>query len=319
MNKLKDIITNRFGGDLYRDYKKYSFLKRNIQTDNILEHTILKKSYYLAIAFCFGNKMMDRKYKKRIYHILNELYTSKEDAGIFYFKGIELPKPKTEDDKISFATEFLDHFIYYVFNDIDLCDALTQYGPYEYGNVVIKKGEVYIDAGANIGINSAVASNKGAIVYAFEPNKYVIDNYLSITAKKNENINIIPFALSDKDEQLQFTAGGSILSGSLEKTGYGKIKNESCTVRAISLDSFTDKNNITNVGFIKADIEGAERYMLKGASCVLRDFAPKLSICNHHLPDDPEVIRDIIMTSNPNYIIEERFGLLYAYVPKNRL
>jgi hypothetical protein len=48
---------------------------------------------------------------------------------------------------------------------------------------------------------------------------------------------------------------------------------------------------------------------------VLKDFAPKLSICTYHLPDDPKIIRELILDANPKYIIEEKFKKMYAHMP----
>ena len=82
------------------------------------------------------------------------------------------------------------------------------------------------------------------------------------------------------------------------------------------MDTFVEENKLPSVDFIKADIEGAERYMLMGAKRVLKEFAPKIAICTYHLPDDPKVLRELILDANPNYIIEEKFKKMYAYVRK---
>jgi uncharacterized protein Usg len=73
---------------------------------------------------------------------------------------------------------------------------------------------------------------------------------------------------------------------------------------------------LRTVDFIKADIEGAERYMLEGAKLVLKEFAPKLSICTYHLPDDPKVLKQFIKDANPKYTIFEKFKKIYAYIDK---
>ena len=65
---------------------------------------------------------------------------------------------------------------------------------------------------------------------------------------------------------------------------------ETKTVNVTTIDEFVKSNNIEKVDFIKADIEGAERDMLRGATEVLKKFAPKLAICIYHLPDDKEVL-----------------------------
>jgi hypothetical protein len=70
------------------------------------------------------------------------------------------------------------------------------------------------------------------------------------------------------------------------------------------------------IDFIKADIEGAERLLLKGAINVLRKLRPKLSICTYHLPDDKQVLEKIIKEANPNYVVIHAYDKLYAYVPE---
>ena len=93
------------------------------------------------------------------------------------------------------------------------------------------------------------------------------------------------------------------------KPGFEKI-------HCVKLDQWVNENQITQIDFIKADIEGAERYMLSGATEVLRKFAPKLSICTYHLPDDPQVLEKIIIKANPKYKVIHTVKKLYAYVPE---
>ncbi|MDR0764457.1 MAG: FkbM family methyltransferase [Synergistaceae bacterium] len=86
------------------------------------------------------------------------------------------------------------------------------------------------------------------------------------------------------------------------------------TVEVTTIDDFVRENNITRVDFIKADIEGFERNMLKGAEFVLSHFGPKLAICTYHLPDDPEVLERIILEANPNYRVVHMRDILFASV-----
>jgi hypothetical protein len=74
-------------------------------------------------------------------------------------------------------------------------------------------------------------------------------------------------------------------------SGANRKRQKQLVVPAITLDAFVERNNIERVDFIKADIEGAERNMLRGAKRILREFAPKLSICTYHLPDRPLRLR----------------------------
>lgn len=36
----------------------------------------------------------------------------------------------------------------------------------------------------------------------------------------------------------------------------------------------------------------------------------------YHLPDDPKVLKEIILDTNPNYVINEEWFKIYAHVPK---
>jgi hypothetical protein len=58
--------------------------------------------------------------------------------------------------------------------------------------------------------------------------------------------------------------------------------------------------------------------MLKGAKKILKKHAPKLAICTYHLPDDPEVLRRLILDANPAYKIHQGHMKLYAHVPNRK-
>jgi FkbM family methyltransferase len=85
-------------------------------------------------------------------------------------------------------------------------------------------------------------------------------------------------------------------------------------IAVTTLDKFVEENKLERVDFIKADIEGAERDMLKGAVNVLKTFAPKLAICTYHLPGDPEVLEKIIKEANPAYRVVHLRKKLFAAV-----
>lgn len=231
----------------------------------------------------------------------------------FIFKQANLPFAITSLDANLFAVEFLDIIMPYLFQNSSGLEIWFDEGPYEIDNDVnLGFGDVVIDCGANMGLFSAVASARGCQVYAFEPMEYTINNYLSKTAAWNPNITICPYALSDREQTLSFTLDEANIGGSRQVT----TSSESCTqqVQGITLDQFAIQNNLGKIDFIKADIEGAERHMLAGARNVIREFSPKISICTYHLPDDPKVLREIILNIQPNYTIIEKYKKLYAYI-----
>ena len=154
-------------------------------------------------------------------------------------------------------------------------------------------------------------------MYSFEPVKFIAGYLERLAAlyKKGE-IVVVNQAVSDRSGEILFHEvdedyhvlgwSTSVLVDETEKN---------VALSAITIDEFVEENHLERVDFIKADIEGAERDMLKGAKNVLRKFAPKLSICTYHLPDDKEVLSNIILEANPKYVIEYQWEKLFAYVP----
>ena len=55
-----------------------------------------------------------------------------------------------------------------------------------------------------------------------------------------------------------------------------------------------------------------------GVEETLRMSVPKLSLCTYHLPDDREVMTELILKANPDYKIIYKEYKLYAYVPDDR-
>lgn len=194
-------------------------------------------------------------------------------------------------------------------------DVISE-GAYELGRVCLSKGDVVIDCGANIGVFSCVAAAKGCNVYAFEPNENIY-NMLLENQKLNKNISAQKSALSDFIGEASFYETPIAVDADLGTSTLlqgRRSKYKETKVECITLDEFAERNQLSHVDFIKADIEGAERQMLKGAKRVLKEFAPKLALCTYHLPDDPEVMEQLILEANPRYKIEHRWKKLYAYV-----
>lgn len=237
------------------------------------------------------------------------------------FNGAKLPDiSANKNDLYSFASLYEDVFLIPCFYndsyDKKLAERLDQYmldGPYGYRNdkfdVTIKNGDVVIDAGAWFGDFSAYAVSKGAIAYAFEPLK---ENYkiLTETARiNNGQIHPVQKGLGSSVCDMNISINGASSSIILKEDGAGEEK-----ISITTLDKFVEESKLERIDFIKADIEGAEREMLKGAFNTLKTFTPKLAICTYHLPDDPEVLEKIILEANPAYKVVHLQHKLFAAV-----
>jgi len=263
--------------------------------------------FEVLISYFLGSDFFSPKYYPKYYHFLEQKYSQ---GDYFNFKSIKLPKVFEKNNQIIFVSQFLDIILSH---SSDYGRYIGGEGPYLYKKVQIKSGDIVVDAGANIGMFSALASHLGAIVYAFEPVKDTREKYLEQTARLNNNINIIPLALIDKNGIAEIQIVRERLSNSSSMV----LSRENSTkeiINTITLDDWVKQNNIPRVDFIKADIEGAERLMLQGAKNVLKTYAPKLAICIYHLPDDKEVLTSLILEANPNYKIEYAWQKLYASI-----
>lgn len=230
-------------------------------------------------------------------------------------KGIKFLNPFKNE--ISYSTPFFsecgDLVLPAVYNDL----SNVFEGPYEYENVVVEKDDVVIDCGSNMGLFSIAVANRCKKIYAFEPSSKA-QEYILEAAKVYSNIQLCKYALGDYVGQALFAMSeNESYSNSIVKKG---MENEgNILVDITTIDEFVRVNNIERIDYIKADIEGAERDMLRGAKETLKRFAPKLSICEYHLSDDPEVLEQIILEANPNYVIKHDYMKLYAYVPNRSI
>ena len=245
--------------------------------------------------------------------------------SIFDFNGAKIPNVLSHKSFSYFFGEIcIDTFLVPLFfgdrherHIVEQVEPFMPEGPYGWQedgfDVTVHEGDIVIDAGAWIGDFAAYAASKGAEVYAFEPTAEIFA-LLEETARLNGHITPVQQGLSDKTGAVDFFAGMNSGANSYlaSHTAAEPVKTEPLAVT--TLDDFVREHNIPRIDFIKADIEGAERDMLKGARHVLKTFAPRLALCTYHLPDDPEVMARLIKEANPNYRIVQRKKKLYASI-----
>lgn len=202
-----------------------------------------------------------------------------------------------------------------------LADIPEGEGPYGYTDgkfdVTVKENDVVLDAGAWFGDFSAYVASKKAMCYAFEPIQKVY-KILQATAQTNNTTDIyirtICQGLSDRKGRLKFEE--DVVYSTAGKAVGEADESDETGIDVTTIDDFVRENNLSRVDFIKADIEGAERDMLRGARETLQRFAPKLAICTYHLPDDPQVLEQIIKEANPDYMVVHLPKKLMAMVVK---
>lgn len=185
--------------------------------------------------------------------------------------------------------------------------------PYDnQGFTALREGDVVLDCGANLGIFSAHAAAKSCTVHAFEPEPTVFSGLVETSTLYPDRIFPHCMALGDATGRSIFSANNqNLVINRLLESGTNESGME---VSVTTVDDFVEKQRLGQVDFIKADIEGGERLMLRGAAKTLRDYVPRLAICAYHLPDDPEILPAAILAANPRYTVRHVGNMLYAWV-----
>lgn len=151
----------------------------------------------------------------------------------------------------------------------------------QYLSGVIQPGWTCFDVGACFGwytvLFSQLAGSTGQ-VHTFEP---VPANYEctqeNLDLNSCENVTLNNVALGEKPGTFSLFLPRGQVSASL-RAHNDRGKSDVLTAEVTTLDAYVENKGIDRVDFIKADIEGAELPMLRGAEETLRKFHPMLML-----------------------------------------
>lgn len=149
----------------------------------------------------------------------------------------------------------------------------------------------FVDAGAYVGdtVEKFIWANNGAFkrIYAFEPGQ---QQMLALSARKERlvkewalnagDVELVGAGLGERDSTANLNVEHGHLQGATLTTNKGGGGVE---VKVYTLDSFMKDRPVT---FIKADVEGMEMAMLRGATETIRANKPRMALSVYHRPDD---------------------------------
>ncbi len=137
----------------------------------------------------------------------------------------------------------------------------------------LRQGDVFIDAGANIGFYTIIAANcvgPTGSVYAIEMMPPTAER-LRLNLSKNNitNVHVIENALSHIDDEIitATTFEGKYGQSSIAANLYDNDRSIRYDVKTAKLDSLL--SNIGKISLIKMDLEGAEYHALMGSSNII--------------------------------------------------
>ena len=162
-----------------------------------------------------------------------------------------------------------------------------------------------IDAGAFIGDTALVFSSyTDGRIHSFEPDP---SNYglLEKTISMNGLSGVVPcqYALGEASGAVTLSQRGSC-STLYEKPECFTYRNK-VQVPMISVDEYVEKNRL-QIGLIKADLEGAEQQMLRGALRTIQTQKPTLIISIYHNDSDFFGIKPMLEKLNLGYCFKIR-------------
>jgi FkbM family methyltransferase len=135
--------------------------------------------------------------------------------------------------------------------------------------------KVFFDVGANNGEDSIAyaRANPDALVYAFEPSPYLVED-IKNNSSDLKNYTIIQAAVSDYNGSSTFNICRDLQGlGSLLEWGKDVKKlwpylnlefHEKIDVNVIKLETFIEENNITNITYFHCDTQGNDLKVLQG-------------------------------------------------------
>lgn len=155
-----------------------------------------------------------------------------------------------------------------------------------------ERDEVFVDVGGFDGFTSLefiklCPEYKG--IYFFEPELKNMDVAKS-RLSGYENINFLQKGLSNKEDTVRFSIGGSASVISDD----GEVE-----IQVDALDNIVD----SAVTFIKMDIEGGEGLAIDGARKTIEQSHPRLALCVYHKADDLWKIPEQVLSIRQDYRI----------------
>ncbi len=164
-------------------------------------------------------------------------------------------------------------------------------------------GEIFVDAGAFVGdtVERFIWAHTGAFarIHAFEPGPRQFAALQTRARRLIAEWAIDPASLVLNNAGLGET-GATLTaqsdSGQLTSLALGAATGAPADV--LSLDSYLKGERVT---FLKADVEGMEMALLKGARTTIQRDRPKIAVCVYHYPADIPEITQYLAELVPDY------------------
>jgi len=162
---------------------------------------------------------------------------------------------------------------------------------YQKAHTEIADGERLLDIGTAEGLLPLTVAEKCDHMYLVEPSRIFYQTLQKTFSKFEKKVTLYNVAVGNEDGEIPFDENS--LDGKVATAGTSTYN-----ISILKIDTLIGDNKIT---YLKADIEGFEAEMLKGAEQTIKTNKPKIAITTYHLQNDPNEIISIIKGFVPEY------------------
>lgn len=229
----------------------------------------MKKNIFDRILYKLAGKIAQKMREIQLYQDKKGIKWENESWDKFFTNGYSFEHTLLKDLKINlYKDSVLSKLIYYDFEKEET----------NYVSSVLKKGDIFIDIGANVGLFSLIASkavgSTGKVI-SFEPSPSTFKRLdQNIQLNNLSTIDHRNIGLSDKTDELVFF---------VSKTGYDAwnsfarredILEDSILVPVSTIDLELKEVDKSKIKLIKIDVEGWEKFVLFGGRDLFMNYNP---------------------------------------------
>lgn len=175
---------------------------------------------------------------------------------------------------------------------------------YELPETRIGFGDVVFDCGAAEGLFTLLHHTRATHTYAIEPLP-AYQSALEKTFQGRSDVTVLPCALSD-----------FVGTGRLFNRGISSALSDGQEGAEVCVDTIDHVCETLHVHptFIKADVEGSEQALLRGAATTIRRYGPRLAVTCYHETNDCSEMVSFLTSLVPDY----KFSLVGYELPDGK-
>ena len=177
---------------------------------------------------------------------------------------------------------------------------------YQKKHTEIEQGEILLDVGTAEGLMPLTVIDKCQHIYMIEPSVAFCNTLQNTFKAQADKTTIFNYAVGNEDGMISFDENS--LDGTISKERNVNLS----TIPIYKIDTIFNQNQ--KITYLKADIEGFEQEMLKGAAETIKRNKPKIAITTYHTQNDPNEIINFITGLVPEY--KYYVAGIYEHTPK---